>query len=217
MKTDIVEAGDFKSAIKSVIEAENAIRETHKEVSHEQTPQSQVKNFMGFDYVTEGYIRSRLNHHYPIWSWEKAGPIQFLGSEWVTTDGVLVILDNGITRKFYSPGAARIQFKSGMDHTPENVIDVDNNVAASNSNAFKRAANRLANIADDVYRKIIEDYELTEEEIKALKDIAEEAGPDTLQVIIGKLQDGDIDKTNYEKIVLVIKKRVARKNEDKND
>lgn len=217
MDTDIIRSDDFESAIKSVTEAENAIREIHEQVSREKTPQSQIKNFAGFDYVTEGFIRSKLNFHYPVWSWEPAGQIQFLGSELVATDGVLVILDKGITRKFYSPGAARIQFKSGMPHTPENVIDIDNNIAASNTNAFKRAANRIGNIADDVYRKVIEDYDLTEEEISALKDIAEEAGPDTLKVIVGKLKNGDIDKTNYERFTVVIKKRIARNNEVKND
>ena len=33
---------------------------------------------------------------------------------------------------------------------------MDNNIAAANSNAFKRAVNRLCNIADDIYRKQID-------------------------------------------------------------
>jgi len=89
-----------------------------------------------------------------------------MGGEWVVTDGELEIVDNGIKRRFYSPGATRIQFKKGRPHTPENIIDMDNNIAAANSNAFKRAVNRLCNIADDVYRKQIDPlvtYEVLQE------------------------------------------------------
>lgn len=217
MNADIIKADDFGSAIRAVLEVEKLIRESHERISQEKTPDAQVKNFAGYDYVEEAWMRNRLNYYYPVWSWEPSGQVQFLGAEWVITDGVLVILDNGITRKFYSPGAARIQFKSGAPHTPENVVDIDNNIAASNTNAFKRAANRLPNIADDVYRKTIENYDLTEEEIANLKKLAEEAGPDTFQVIIGKLQTGEVDKTNYAKAIVYLKKQIARNSEGKND
>lgn len=211
MKTDIITADDFESAIGSVLKTEKLIREFHEQISQEKTPDARVKNFMGFDYVDEAWMRNRLSHYYPIWSWEPAGEVKFIGAEWIVTDGVLVILDNGVTRKFYSPGAARIQFKVGMPHTPENVTDIDNNIAASNTNAFKRAVNRLANISDDVYRKVIEDYALTKEEEARLKELAKRAGPDTLQVIVGKLQNGEIDKANYEKVIVYLRKQIAQK------
>ena len=42
----------------------------HQKVSEQPTPQEVVKNRNGFDYVDEGYMRFKLNQHYPIWSWE---------------------------------------------------------------------------------------------------------------------------------------------------
>ena len=42
----------------------------HQKVSEEPTPSDVVKSRNGFDYVDEGYMRWRLNQHYPIWSWE---------------------------------------------------------------------------------------------------------------------------------------------------
>ena len=127
--------------------------------SETSTPRSQVKRKQDFDYVEESWMRHQLNEHFPNWSWLPSGnnPVQFLGSEWVIVSGSLVINDNGVQRNFFSPGSARVMFKRDMPHTAENVIDIDNNVAAANTNAFKRAVNRLCNIADDVYRKQILD------------------------------------------------------------
>ena len=62
----------------------------------------------------------------------------------------------------------------GQEHTPENVINIDHNVGAANTNAFKRAVNRLCNIADDVYRKEMIDYDLTDDQIKQYKEFAEQ-------------------------------------------
>ena len=42
----------------------------HQHVSEIPTPQDVVKSRNGFDYVDEGYMRWRLNQHYPTWSWE---------------------------------------------------------------------------------------------------------------------------------------------------
>ena len=42
----------------------------HQKVSEEPTPSDVVKSRNGFDYVDEGYMRWRLNQHYPVWSWE---------------------------------------------------------------------------------------------------------------------------------------------------
>jgi len=117
----------------------------------------------GYDYIIEGYMRKKLDQYFPGWSWEH-GTIQFLG-EWIVTSGHLVIIDEyllafGIRppqRRFFGSGADRIQFKKDTPHTAENVVDVDKNVATSNSKAMKRAINRLTNIGDDVYGKRIEE------------------------------------------------------------
>jgi len=117
----------------------------------------------GYDYIIEGYMRKKLDQYFPGWSWEE-GTIQFLG-EWIVTSAHLVIIDehllafniNPPVRRFFGTGADRIQFKREMAHTAEYVVDIDKNVATSNSKALKRAINRLTNIGDDVYGKRIEE------------------------------------------------------------
>ena len=147
----------------------------YKAISNEVTPEVDVSGTKiidqkpdGFggslDYIVEAYMRDRLNHHFPGWSWEQ-GQIQMLGSEWVIVSGHLVILDehllafgkNPPERRFFGAGAARIQFKRNQPHTAENVIDIDKNVKSANSSALKVAINRLCGIGDDVYRKRIDE------------------------------------------------------------
>ena len=147
----------------------------YKAISNEVTPEvdgsgtkiidQKPDGFGGsLDYIVEAYMRDRLNHHFPGWSWEQ-GQIQMLGSEWVIVSGHLVILDehllafgkNPPERRFFGAGAARIQFKRNQPHTAENVIDIDKNVKSANSSALKVAINRLCGIGDDVYRKRIDE------------------------------------------------------------
>jgi len=131
----------------------------------------------GYDYIIEAYMRKALDKHFPGWSWED-GTIQFLG-EWIVSSGHLVIVDEYLlafglepTRRFFGTGADRIQFKKGTPHTPENVVDIDKNVATANSKALKRAINRLCNIGDDVYAKRIE-----EEGAGSVEDLVSMAKP----------------------------------------
>lgn len=103
------------------VEREIAIKSKHKEISEKKTPKTQIKKRPdGLDYLEEGYMRQAgLNENYPIWSWTPTdNPVQFLGSEWVVVSGVLEVVDEGVPRKFFSPGAARVQFKRGAPHTP---------------------------------------------------------------------------------------------------
>jgi len=117
----------------------------------------------GYDYIIEGYMRKKLDQYFPGWSWEQ-GIIQFLG-EWIVTSAHLVIIDEHLlafniqppVRRFFGSGADRIQFKRDKPHTQENVVDIDKNVATSNTKALKRAINRLTNIGDDVYGKRIDE------------------------------------------------------------
>ncbi len=103
------------------------------------------------------------------------------------------------TREFFSVGAARIQYRTKEKireertlggktvyvekeveiplesrYNPWHLIDLDKVVASANSNAFKRAVNRLCHIGDDVYGKRADD-ELTEEQLKTLNKLREEA------------------------------------------
>ena len=201
-----------KLAVKE--ETVGSIREKHKRISNETTPDLFVKRKNdGFDYVEEAYLRSRLNEEYPLWSWSPAGnnPVQFLGSEWVVVSGVLRIDEDGFTKEFFSPGAARIQFKRGSEHIPENVIDIDKNVASANTNGFKRAVNRLTNIADDVYRKQVVDPSLAENEIEVIESIMEELDEDTKSKIRDGMNDLTINKTNIKRTIERIETLIKQK------
>jgi len=181
------------------------------------TPSSQVKKKQDFDYVEESWMRHQLNEHFPNWSWLPSGnnPVQFLGSEWVIVSGSLVINDNGVQRNFFSPGSARVMFKRDMPHTAENVIDIDNNVAAANTNAFKRAVNRLCNIADDVYRKQILD--LGNDELAQISEVFDNvlANDKKNEDAINKkksdyetlIKNGRINVTNYLDAIANIKQQ----------
>jgi len=119
----------------------------------------------GLDYIIDAYMDECLDKYFPGWSWKKAGGLNFLGSEYVVADGELFIIDErllafGITppyRVYWGSGAARIQYKSGKSHIAENIVDVDKNVKAANTNAKKVAINRLTGIGDDIYAKRIEE------------------------------------------------------------
>lgn len=116
------------------------------------------------DYIIEAYMREQLDKHFPGWSWEGM-LVTPMGSEWLLAQGHLIIIDENLlpfgivppVRKFHGVGAARIQFKRGMAHSPENVVDIDKNIKSANSAALKYAINRLCHIGDDVYRKRIDE------------------------------------------------------------
>lgn len=144
----------------------------YKKISKTKTPQVDgagrkivMKRPDGLDYIIDAYMDECLDKHFPGWSWKKAGGLNFLGSEYVVADGELWIIDErllafGISppyRVYWGSGAARIQYKSGKPHTPENLVDIDKNVKAANTNAKKVAINRLTGIGDDVYAKRIEE------------------------------------------------------------
>lgn len=119
----------------------------------------------GYSYIIEGYMRKRLDYHFPGWSWEYTSPLQFLGAEWVIAEGNLAIIDerllafgiNPPVRRFHGVGASRIAYKFGKPHTQENIVDIDNNVKGANGKAFKYSVNRLTNIGDDVYGKRVDE------------------------------------------------------------
>lgn len=175
--TDVVPYDE--SFLNKIREFEKALLDKHIKISQQTTQRSEIKKIkIGkniFDYVDESFMRDQLNKFFPLWSWEPTGNrVQMIG-EWLVADGVLTVYDNGIKRKFYSGGAARIQFTKDQPHTAANIIDLDNIVASAITNAFKRAVNRLCNIADDIYRKGIKPL-ATKESIKKLHDILNTPG-----------------------------------------
>ena len=146
------------------------IRQKYQQIAEEVTPKLDDsgrkivdRRLDGYDYIIASYMESKLDEHFPGWSWEMAAPVQFLGAEWVVAQGHLVIIDErllafGIVppiRRYYGVNAHRIAYKSGADHTPINIIDVGNNVIAANTEAMKVAINRMTHIGHDIYGRRI--------------------------------------------------------------
>lgn len=167
--TELVISKEFKDKVKAF---KKDFHSKYKAISKEKTPQVDgngrkiiERRPNGYDYIIESYMRECLDKHFPGWSWEAAAPLHFLGSEWVVAQGHLVIIDehllafglNPPTRKFFGVDSVRVQFKKGMPHTPENIVDVGDNCKQANTAAMKYAINRLTHIGDDVYGKRIEE------------------------------------------------------------
>ena len=187
MKEEIVKSNN----VGEMLAQELMLQDKHKNVSHIPTPKAFVKDKGGFDYVDEAYMRSQLNKHFPIWKWEII-KYEFIGDKVISLHGRLTIIDHGVERYFDSVAAHRIATNQ------KGYVDLGNDLKAANSDCFKVAVNRLCNIAEDVYRKIIPNLTLSEEQKEKLSTALD--GID--HVTIGKVREGmdnlSINSTNYE-------------------
>ena len=176
----------------NLIEVETSVITKHSEVSQLDTPNYYVKQQQGFDYVDEGYMRHLLNLHYPIWKWEII-KYEFIGDKAISVHGRLTIIDNGVERHFASIDAHRVASND------KGYVDIGNDLKSANTDCFKVAVNRLCNIADDVYRKRIEDITLSTEQKTAikgkLKRIKDKASVVRIKAGIEKMT---INSTNYD-------------------
>jgi len=159
-----------KDYLARVAELKEDIRVFYDRISKEQTPKMDDMGRKivdrrpdGWEYIVSQYMEKKLDEHLPGWSWEMAAPLHFLGSEWVVAQGHLVIIDEKLlafgiippVRKYYGVNAHRINYKSGSEHVPANIIDIGNDVIAANTEAMKVAINRLTHIGDDIYGRRI--------------------------------------------------------------
>ena len=172
----------------------------HQQVSETPTPSDVVKSRNGFDYVDEGYMRWRLNQHYPIWSWEVI-KYETLGDKAIVVHGRLKVMDEGVPRSFDSVAAHRI----AVSRNGSGYVDLGNDLKAANSDAFKVAVNRLCNVADDVYRKQYVDKRLDEVQANTLIDVIAEMDKKEADQVYKALQSGKINKDNYDKVLSKLK------------
>jgi len=165
-QTGLILTAEFKQ---KVAEFRKVWTDYYANIGREDTPKydgngKQIvnkKGTTGYDYIEEGWMRSKLDQHFPGWSSEMTAPLHFLGAEWVVAQLELQIIDFsliplGITppiRKFYGADSVRIQYKQGTEHIPANIIDVGDNCKQAITSALKFAINRLTRIGDDVYGK----------------------------------------------------------------
>jgi len=182
-------------------EHEKNIIGKHEDLSNIDTPKFYVKDKNGMDYVEEGFMRSILNKHYPIWNWEIV-KYEILGDKWIVVHGKLTIVDEGVPRYYDAIASHRIQrSKKTGDY-----VDIGNDMKSANSDAFKVALNRLCNIADDVYRKRVEDITLTETQIKEIENILSNVKDKT---IVSKVTAGignmSINKNNFDGTIRKLK------------
>ena len=175
-----------------VMELETSLVDKQDEISMLDTPKVYVIQQQGFDYVDEGYMRHLLNKHYPVWKWEIV-KYEFIGDKAILVHGKLTINDNGIERSFDSIDAHRIASND------KGYVDIGNDLKSANTDCFKVAVNRLCNIADDVYRKRIEDITLSDKQVKSikgkLKAIKDKASVVRIEAGIEKMT---INSTNYD-------------------
>jgi len=184
---------------------DDVLIQKHQKVSETPTPSDVVKSKNGFDYVDEGYMRWRLNKHYPIWSWEVV-KYETLGDKAIVVHGRLKIMDEGVPRSFDSVAAHRIAVaRSGSGY-----VDLGNDLKAANSDAFKVAVNRLCNVADDVYRKQYIDKTLDEGQYNSVMNAIQDLDKLEADQVYSALQSGKINQDNYDK---VMSKLTGEKNE----
>ena len=190
----------------SLVEVEDILQSKHDFVSNIPTPKVFVKDKGGFDYVDEAYMRNQLNSHYPIWKWEII-KYEFIGDKVISLHGRLTIMDHGIERHFDSVAAHRIATNQ------KGYVDLGNDLKAANSDCFKVAVNRLCNIADDVYRKVIPDLTLSDEQKKEINKACDGCKDVTMDAVMEGMKNLSINSTNYEATI----KRLEQLKEKNND
>ena len=178
-----------------------AITEKHKKVSRIATPKPFIKKKMGLDYVEFSYMRDIADKEFPGWSWtiEKT---EVLGSEAFVVQGRLTWYDEGIWRKADMVAAHRIQKKRGTNE----FVDIGNDVKASNTDCIKKAFNMYLNIADDVYRNQVEDFELSDEQKDEIIQLAASIDKDKLNQITQLVNDKTIHNGNYNSSIAKLKR-----------
>ena len=184
--------GVIKELSHSLIELETDVVSKHSDISNIDTPKHYIKQQQGFDYVDEGYMRHLLNMHYPIWKWEIINH-EFIGDKAISVHGRLTIVDNGVERHFDSIDAHRIASNQ------KGYVDIGNDLKSANSDCFKVAVNRLCNIADDVYRKRIEDISLEPKQLKKIEGkLNKLKDKETIAKIKVGIEGMSINKTNFD-------------------
>ena len=164
----------------------------HKLVSNMKTPQKYIEQKMGLDYVKYGYMRDLADKFYPGWSWTIIST-EVLGAAY-SVHGRLKWFDNGIWREGDCVAAHRIQKKKGSDE----FVDVGNDLKAANTDTIKKAFNMYMNIADDIYRNQIDEYELEKNQVQQLLDTAGNVDEDTQSIIAEKIDTREINAYNFE-------------------
>ena len=180
------------TSLNVINEALKEITNKHKKVSNIATPAPYIKKKMGMEYVEYSYMREVADKEYPGWSWTIINT-ENLGSEAFVIHGRLKWFDSGVWREGDMTAAHRIQKKRGTSE----FVDIGNDIKASNTDCIKKAFNMYLNIADDVYRNQVDDYELSDDEKDEMLLAAGSISDDKLKQITDLINDMVIHKGNY--------------------
>jgi len=180
------------SSLDIINEALKGITNKHKKVSNIATPTPFIKKKMGMEYVEFSYMREIADKEYPGWSWTVIST-ENLGSEAFVVHGRLKWFDSGVWREGDMTAAHRIQKKRGTSE----FVDIGNDIKASNTDCIKKAFNMYLNIADDVYRNQVDDYELSDNEKDEMLLAAGSISDEKLKQITSLINDLVIHKGNY--------------------
>lgn len=190
---------------------EDAIRQKRKRIQKQKTPPKKVKKKGSFDYVPDAEMFNKLNEEYPIWSWDEAGSqpvIQIMN--WIVVSGKLTVIDEGVKRSFFSPGAAQIQIKKGGDpNNFQDVLSISNTVKSANTDGFKKAINRLTGAFSDVYKNEPEEV-ITDDQKSVIFDYISRAEEIDSRYSLHNIEAiyGDIESMNikdYNKVISTLK------------
>jgi hypothetical protein len=185
----------------SVNQVREAITKKHKKVSSLDTPKPFIKKLMGMEYVNVNYMKSIADTEFPGWSWTII-KTEVLGSEAYVVHGRLKWFDEGIWRQGDMCAAHRIQKKRGIDE----FVDIGNDIKAANTDCIKKAFNMYLNIADDVYRNQVEDFELSDEQKDEIIQLAASIDKDKLNQITQLVNDKTIHNGNYNSSIAKLKR-----------
>lgn len=123
----------------------------------------------GYDYIIDTYMEHMLDEYFPGWSTEQPHAPQLITPTmplFVVSTVTLKIIDIRLTvyginppyRCYTGSSAARVMWKKDTNFSnPRDIVDLGNNVKASNTDALKYCINRLTHIGDDVYGRRYED------------------------------------------------------------
>lgn len=185
------------------------IKDKHKRVSSISTPKKFVMKKQGMDYTGLGYMKYIADKEYTGWSWEIL-KTEAIGTEAWLVHGRLKYYDCGIWRTGDMVAAHRIQTKRGSDGS---YVDIGNDIKAANTDCMKKAFNVYLNVADDVYKNLIEtDLSDKEKEVITKMAVNTKYNDDILE----KIKDGIINKSNYKSSIAKLKRLIGDKG-DKNE
>jgi hypothetical protein len=191
MTDNNIEVTSFIDVPKEISEIQRRITNKHKRVSNIPTPKPYIKKKAGMEYVEISYMRDIADKEYPGWSWTIKNSGVLLAVYEV--HGRLKWYDEGIWRKGDMVAGHKIQKKRGIDE----FVDISNDIKASNTDCMKKAFNMFMNIADDVYRKQVEDFTLSDQQKDEIIEAAALVDESRLQEVTELVKDQAIHNANY--------------------